>query len=454
MNLRMSVSNSATRKLSLAVLLTAGAVALSAAVCGAATLDTLYSFCGKANCKDGANPLSGLIMDGRGNLYGTAADGGTSNVNGTIFELAYNSETGGWIYLRLHIFCKHDGYACTDGSSPTGRLAIDVNGDLYGTTEEGGDGGGLIFELVPNADRSRWQYKTLYRFCHQTDSCTDGESPSLGLTYQGAASGAPYDGVSPLYGATQFGGVNGSGAVFRLTPVDGKWKEKVIFSFCPEDQCTNNYEPLGGLIMDGNGNLFGATGQAYASAPGTIFELVPGRKDGWRETTLYSFCRQQKCADGNGPGSLMMDGQGNLYGTTEFGGANDWGVVFKLVPNATNSEYSVLYNFCSQANCADGASGSSDLVMDVSGNLYGMTEYGGGHDIDMIGSGGGTVFRLSHSGSLKVLHAFCGKPDCTDGEYPSTGLLLDNSGHLFGTSLIGGENQRIDYGGTIFEITP
>ena len=165
---------------------------------------------------------------------------------------------------------------------------------------------------------------------------------------------------------------------------------------------------------------------------------------------LYSFCPQSGCADGSQPvAGLIMDAAGNLYGTTKVGGtggtggAFGQGVVFKLAPDGTET---VLYSFCSQANCTDGLQPFAGLIMDAAGNLYGTTLNGG------IGSGSGVVFKLAPDGTQTVLYSFCSQANCTDGLAPQAGLLMDAAGNLYGTTALGGIAPGNS--GVVFALTP
>ena len=171
------------------------------------------------------------------------------------------------------------------------------------------------------------------------------------------------------------------------------------------------------------------------------------------ETVLYSFCAQTNCADGAlpeaaGP-SLIVDKRGNLYGTTAAGGANNIsfpggvGTVFELMPSGTET---LLYSFCAQTNCTDGATPTAGLIMDKAGNLYGTTFHGGGTSDD------GTVFELTHRGTETVLYSFCAQTDCGDGALPQAGLIMDKAGNLYGTTVQGGANNFL--GGVVFQLTP
>jgi uncharacterized repeat protein (TIGR03803 family) len=415
--------------LALAVLLPAG----HATAGGSQTV--LYSFCSLNNCADGYDPLAGLIEDNSGNLYGTTQfGGGTSCVDGsangcgTVFKLAPNgTET------VLHPFCSQTD--CTDGQFPVAGLIMDGAGNLYGTTQFGGGTGcvdgsasgcGTVFKLAADGTET-----VLHPFCSQTD-CTDGQFPVAGLIM---------DGFGNLYGTTQFGGstgcVNGSahgcGIVFKLAP-DGT--ETVLHSFTGG---TDGQSPHAGLIEDRSGNVYGTTQfgggtscvNGSANGCGTVFKLAP---DG-TETVLHSFCSQTNCADGQFPvAGLSMDGAGNLYGTTSYGGANGDGTVFSI--NPTTGDESIVYSFCSKViygKCADGAGPVAGLIMDSAGNLYGTTWAGGAYRA-------GTVFKIAPNGTETVLQSF--------GANPGGGLIMDSAGHLYGTTYYGGKNNR----GTVFEL--
>jgi len=418
------------------------AVVAALAVSGAAaqSLKTIHDFCAKKLCTDGLNPGAGLVEDAAGNLYGTT-EGGGAHFTGAVFELVPNGNK--WDYRILHNFCSKGG--CADGATPKDSLIIDTNGNLYGTTYDGGTGGegGTAFELMPNADRTKWTLHTLYSFCSLT-GCADGTAPTSNLTYRGAASGAPYDGVSPLYGATTTGGEIGDGAAFELSPRPGKsrWKERVIYNFCPGDDCTKGGNPSGALIADNAGNLFGVTSAGGDLGLGVVFELVP-KGSRWKETRLYSFCQLESCYDGSLPaGPLFLDGAGNLFGTATSGGTLNEGVVFKLVPDGVRSQENALYSFCAETGCADGAVPQAGVTLDSAGNIFGVAMNGGGS------SNAGTLFELN--ASFSVLHTFCSRNKCKDGAVPLGVPIVDPSGRIFGVTQSGGANGE----GTVFEATP
>jgi len=312
----------------------------------------LYSFCGQQNCSDGSVPQSSLI-DVNGTLYGTTYRGG-GHRHGTVFALDPN--TG--IETVLYSFCSQK--SCTDGSFPQSNL-IDVNGALYGTTIDGGNYNcscGTVFRLDPNTDVET----VLYRFCSQ-QNCTDGQNLYAGLLNLG----------NMLYGTAGSGGTYGYGTVFALDPSTGA--ETVLYSFCSQQNCKDGRGPSN--LIDVHGTLYGTTVYGGAACSddldgcGTVFAL--DRKTGI-ETVLYVFCSQQNCTDGAEPFAGLIDVKGILYGTTRSGGAGDWGTVFELDPN-TDVE-AVLYSFCSQQKCADGSEPFAGLI-DEKDLLYGTTYLGG-----------------------------------------------------------------------------
>ena len=423
----------------------------------AAQYQVIHNFCTQRACADGETPRNALVMDSAGTLYGSANSGGAEG-KGTIFQLAQTN--GRWRAKRLHSFCQVDGSKCDDGSFPQSALIVDAAGNLYGTTEDGGAGhSGAVFEILrQNGGRG---YKLLHSF-----QVSDGESPTAGLTYVGAETGAPYDGSSPLYG-TAGGGAHDQGVAFEMTKgPGGRWSLSVIHDFCAQANCADGSGTMSALIADANGNLYGTTNVGGAHGQGVVFELsnVQGV---WTETVLHNFCAQANCADGGNffgsplggfaPG-LVMDASGNLLGATSGGGAvkgGCCGVLFKLVPNGALSTYTVLYDFCSLNACLDGAWPIGSLTIDASGNLFGATYTGGGNNSDPDHLGGGTLFEFSAS-TLHTLHAFCAETNCADGAYPFAGVVLDASGNLFGTTQAGGANAsqvNLD-GGTAFELTP
>jgi uncharacterized repeat protein (TIGR03803 family) len=202
--------------------------------------------------------------------------------------------------------------------------------------------------------------------------------------------------------------------------------------------------PVAGLIFDQAGNLYGTNGGA--ATPGTVFRLTKNSDGSWTESVLYSFCTLANCADGaSSYAGLIFDPTGNLYGTTVYGGAAGGGVAFKLTPNPDGSwTESVLYSFCTLTNCADGAFPAAHLIFDQAGNLYGTTVMGGARDF-------GTVFQLAPTASAgwkeRVLHHFTGGED---GASSYAELIFDGGANLYGTTMGGGTYSN----GNVFRLTP
>ena len=388
------------------VLLFWAAVAVAAP---ATTFNTLVSFHGT----NGDEPEFVTLVQGTdGNLYGTTSFGGT-NGEGTVFKI-----TPAGTLTTLYSFCSQTG--CTDGFNPYAGLVQATNGNFYGTTGSGGANGfgGTVFEITPAGTLT-----TLYSFCSQP-SCTDGELPEARLVE--ATNGV-------LYGTTLDGGAYGVGTVFKITTTG---KLTTVYSFCSQPGCTDGYDPYAGLVQATNGNLYGTTGSGGDNASGTIFEITPAGK----LTTLYSFCSQTNCSDGTFPHAGLVQGSsGNLYGTTEYGGASNDGTVFKIT---LAGKLTTLYSFCSQTSCTDGEFPQDGLVQATSGNFYGTAEGGGA-------SNDGTIFEITPAGKLTTVYSFCSQASCTDGSLPFGGLAQATSGEFYGTTHGGGANGD----GTVFSLS-
>jgi len=374
----------------------------------AQTETVLYSFCAQTGCPDGSNPRADLVMDAAGNLYGTTLYGGTSGV-GTVFELS----PSGTETVRHSFAASH-----TDGHYPYAGLLMDTTGNLYATAQSGGAKGlGTVFKLTPNGTET-----LLYSFCVLA-ACADGYHPRAGLIM---------DTKGNLYGTAFDGGAYDAGAVFELSP---SGTETVLHSFCQQPGCPDGYYPQAGLVMDTNGNLYGTTLYNGAYGGGTVFKIS---SDG-TATTFYNFCTATGCKNGKYPqAGLILDTNGNLYGTTYGGGAHGQGTVFELSPSGAET---VLHSFCARTGCPDGSHPRADLVMDTARNLYGTTYSGGTNSV-------GTVFKLSPNGTETVLHSFAANG--SDGTHPYAGLVTDTIGNLYGTTYSGGANGY----GTVFKVTP
>jgi uncharacterized repeat protein (TIGR03803 family) len=353
----------------------------------------------------------------------------------------------------LYSFCSLAN--CADGAEPNASLMFDQAGNLYGTTNLGGSGAfgfGTVFELMPSADGS-WKEKVLYQFT----GGADGGAPGAGVIF---------DQLGNLYG-TAFQGGNlsqcaiGCGLVFQLTPkADGNWTESVLYSFAGSPDGSN---PDASLIFDTAGNLYGTTyygGDSRNSCVlgyggcGTVFKLTPSAGGTWTESVLKSFREPQGAYP---QGSLIFDQAGNLYGTTSQGGnlnqcrpASGCGFVFELTPNADGSwTEKALYSF---HGFGGGGLPVGGVIFDQSGNLYGTTGSGGdlSHCTNRRPGGCGVAFRLgpNSKGGWKetALHRFDDHPAA----HPFAGLLFDNAGNLFGTTI----GDRTTTFGSVFEITP
>jgi len=403
------------------------------------TYKVIHDFCSKRLCADGQTPMSGVVMDAAGNLYGTTQNGGTGfNGPGTVYKLTPNAAGTRWSSKTLHAFSGNA------GAHPQAVPILDASGDIYGTTiEGGGNSKGTVYELMRNGSKPRYLFKVLIGF----GAGTSGGTPVAGLTYQGAATGTPYDGTSPLYGATESGGANAFGTLYQLTPADGGWRMNTIYNFCALANCTDGETPVGTPVLDENGNILGTAESGGQQKRGVTYELIESGGV-WTESVTHAFCQVSGCPDGADPyNALTRDAAGNSYGTTSTGGQNaKAGLVFQLTPDGT---YTPVYNFCSLHGCADGALPKSDLLLGSDGTLYGVTANGGGHNGDPNHVGGGSVFALSGS-TLQTIYSFCALENCHDGEYPVGGLIMDAQGHLFGTTTSGGK-----YGaGVVFELSP
>jgi uncharacterized repeat protein (TIGR03803 family) len=271
---------------------------------GGWTETVLHSF--GSGTGDAAAPYSGLVSDIEGNLYGTApiASGGY----GAVFELSPVTG-GGWNYSIIHTFAGHT----SDGAIPYSGLIVDPFGKLYGMTEAGGASGvGTVFAMTPSA--SGWNESVIYNF----KGGSDGQSPFSNLTL-----GMP----GHLYGMTLLGGTAGEGTVFELALVGGQWQEKVIHSF--GSYTGDALEPVGTLVADSSGKLFGANAFGGAHNAGAVFELTPSGAN-WKEKLVYSFLRPRN-TDPGAVDNVILDAAGNLYGVGP-GGAKNAGVVFEVTP--------------------------------------------------------------------------------------------------------------------------
>jgi uncharacterized repeat protein (TIGR03803 family) len=238
-----------------------------------------------------------------------------------------------------------------------------------------------------------------------------------------------------FYGSTSEGGSAGFGTIFKITPPG---RLTTLYSFCPESGCLDGEIPQG-LIQAIDGDFYGTTLEGGAGNVGTIFKITPSGA----LTTLYSFCSQSNCTDGGNPtGTLVQAADGEFYGTTGRYGDNHAGTVFKF--NSINGTLTTLHSF----NVTDGQY-PNGLVRASDGTFYGTTQQGGIACNEVI-DGCGTVFRVTLSGAVTTLYSFCAGTGCTDGYTPAAGLIQGFNGDLYGTTLFGG---GADSAGTVFKIT-
>jgi uncharacterized repeat protein (TIGR03803 family) len=271
----------------------------------------LYSFKGG---KDGSNPNGGVVLDTQGNLYGTTIFGGGSN-NGTVFKLTPTT-TGPWKETILHAFTG--GSVGGDGAWPNAGPTFDHLGNLFGTTLDGGQSlqNGTVFELSPTA-AGGWNYSVIHSFSPTGMNGQDGASPVGGVIA---------DAGGNLYVATAGGGALSQGAVVQLTPGSNGWAASLLYSF---QGLADGADPNAAVTLDSAGNLYGTVTESASFGQGGVFKLSPSGGGTWTESVLFSF----EGTDGATPwASVTLDGQGNIYGTTEFGGSSSDGVVFEITP--------------------------------------------------------------------------------------------------------------------------
>jgi uncharacterized repeat protein (TIGR03803 family) len=360
----------------------------------------LYAFCTAQNCADGSDPSGGVALDSKGNVYGTTQNGGADGA-GVVFEI-----TGGKEIVR-HSFSFQ-----SDGAFPAAGLIIDKSGDLFGTTQEGGTGNaGTVFALPA---------KGSLKVIDDLQCCQRPEAPVV------------MDPSGNLFGTATEGGDNGGGAVFAVSK---KGQEQALYSFCAQSNCTDGKTPVAGLLIDKKGNLYGTTSEGGGAGQGVVFEVEASGK----YKILCNFLANAKCTVGAAPkAGLVMDKKGNLYGTTSGGGDNNRGIVFAL---DSKGKETVLHSFCSVSGCIDGADPVAPLAMDKSGTLYGTTPLGGKQQ-------SGTVFSVTAKGKFTVIYNFCEAAQCADGGEPLAGVTVDAKGNLYGTTRGGGVHGA----GTAFEL--
>jgi uncharacterized repeat protein (TIGR03803 family) len=341
-----------------------------------------------------------------------------------------------------------------NGAYASGPLIQGIDGNLYGATSQGGTyNDGTVFKLTPAGELT-----TLHSFTYESGyypgaplvqgrngsvyGTTSQAGPGLNGTFfainadgvfkrlydfcvtcsppSGANPGLVEDANGNFFGTSYFDGAKFFGDVFEITAA-GDYV--TLFSFCDDDYCTKSGSmPYGPLALATNGDFYGVTSGGGANNAGTVFEIEPPRK----LTTLYSFSAGVPPSSG-----LIQAINGDFYGTTNSGGVNGQGSVFKITAAGS---FATIYSFCSLPNCADGYKPVGDLLQGSDGNLYGMTSAGGSTNF-------GTIYRLNPQGHLTTIH------NLIEGVGQPEGLMQDTSGLFYGTTGYGGS----DYG-TVFSL--
>ena len=425
------------------------------------TYKVLYNFGSAPN--DGVAPITNLVADHAGNLYGSANAGGISGTCygggcGTVFELSPDGY-GGWNEKTIYYFCAGgSGFNCPNGGNPN-SLVIDKAGNLYGTTTTGGNlvqngvcnGCGVAFELSPPSQSGgNWTYSVLYTFCKAGDAnCVDGAVPEGPLTIDAAGN---------LYGTAFYGGnrLFDAGVAFELSSASGVWSERVIYDFCSVlagVNCEDGEGPLWGVTFDAAGNLYGTTvaGGGAQLTGGSLFRLTPpnligasftSRANSWTEKVLATFpiVRSNNDLLSAQPGVVSFDSAGDLYTTLLYGGNfqgfyDGSGAVVRLTRAGQKSSF--LFNG------ADGGNPAYGVIVDAKRrSVFGVS--------GLDGFVSGNLFEINADGKETVLYNFCQQSGCMDGDGPSGALYEDNLGNFYGVTQGGGTNQD----GVVFEFTP
>lgn len=419
-------SSAAREELALAITRAACLIVLTSATLQVAQgqeFRVLHYFSGP----DGAVPLGVLTLDNEGNLYGTTQFGGLINQNcninlgcGTVFKLARAGSD--WELSSLHKFLGQ-----SDGAAPTAGVVFGQDGDLYGTTPWAYvapptfNDRGTVYKLSPGDCEisCAWIHTVLHRF----QTFQGGDNPSSGSLV--------FDREGNMYGTTMEGGPDCTGGqpcgiVYELTPSGDSWTYQIVYSFTGG---ADGDEPIGGVVLDAQGNLYGVTEYGGTGQSGNAYEVSPS-SSGWIENTIYSFGML-----GYPSAGLAIDSQAHLYGVAG-------NVAFDLIRLSSGWILNPLYSFGGDYLVINGP-----LAMDSAGNLYGTTWNGG--------LGGGNVFKLAPGTggwTYTDLHDFHGP----DGAMPFSGVTLDTDGNLYGTTAFGGHvscNPPTGCG-VVWEVTP
>jgi uncharacterized repeat protein (TIGR03803 family) len=350
---------------------------------------------------DGSDSISGMAQGRDGDLYGTTQQGGSHSA-GTVYRIATNGHL-----VTLHNFCSAT--SCTDGSNPSAALVLGTDGNFYGTTFGDGNitncgapGCGTVFKITPAG-----KLTTLHNFC-SVSNCQDGANP-----YAGLVEGADEN----FYGTTSAFGTGSLGTIFKITRGG---QLTTLYTFGGMDGAS----PYGQLIQATDGNFYGTTSAGGTAGDGTIFRMTSAGS----LTTLHNFSGK----DGSTPyAGLFQSLQGiihkplgDFWGTTSSGGVNGEGTLFTI---SFSGKLDTLYNFCQEKDCADGAAPYAGVVMDNTGAVWGVTSGGGSADLGML-------FYTTDGHILVLVHSFCTTASCADGLQPQAAMVQHTGGTLYSTT--------------------
>jgi uncharacterized repeat protein (TIGR03803 family) len=377
----------------------------------AGAITILVDFTGVGGASKGRAPSAALVRGPDGNFYGTTREGGASDA-GTVFRL-----TSAGVLSTLVEFTGNQ--AASQGKAPMSPLVPGFDGNLYGTTELGGARDfGTVYRLTPGGEVS-----TVLSFTG-ADGSNEGSFPLSGLV-RGT------NGV--FYGTTLRGGTRRIGTIYAITPA-GVFASLV--EFAGRGAADLGKLPLAALLQDDDGAFYGTTQRGGGSEEGTIFKMT----EQGEVTTLIAFDSDAEVNDGGLPAAALIKGSdGNFYGTTELGGANNLGTVFRM---DAAGEITYMAEFTGIAGASKGARPISKLIEGSDGSLYGTTREGGAGNF-------GTVFRITTAGVLSTLAEFTGGGPANRGSHPAGPLLEGADGHFYGTTRTGGANGH----GTVFRMS-
>ncbi len=404
----------------------------------------IYTF---QSTSDAYTPQTQMIADAAGNLYGTTQFGGAHGL-GTVFELSPSGD-GTWTESILYSFAEG-----TDGGQPWTGVVMDKKGNLYGTTSAGGNAScgpihgfcGTVYELSPNGNGT-WTETVLVDFTYDN-----------GLTPYGSLI---LDNAGNLYGTTEAGGADGWGTVFELSPDgDGTWTQTILHSFGIDN---NGAKPSSNLLFDAQGNLWGTTSlggllhdclENYGC--GTIFEMSPESGGSWSEKPVLAF----NSKNGSPPNGLILDASGDLFGVTPYGGlgtcdgfiVDGCGEIFELVSSSSGFQPRIIRQFTN-----DPVAVPNGIAMDSQGNIYG-TSFEGGAKTCGINQPCGTIYKAALQGDgsyqFSVLYEFPGEG--AQGFWPYAPLTIDGAGNIYGSTGNGGNLSCGIAGGcgVVFQVIP